>query len=155
MEAFRPAALLNRDSSTGVFCEYWEMFKNTCFEEHLQTVVSEGFTWTFSYNTGSEEDVYSKIKQNKTVPKLSYIKKTCLFMMLFIISFFSFSPLHIRRHFALRNKRWYLWKFWNSLTNERVILNQWKIKLLIHLCCRFSITTWISELGIDVLSSVM
>ena len=28
------------DSNTGVSCEYCDIFKNTCFEEHLQAVVS-------------------------------------------------------------------------------------------------------------------
>ena len=43
-QVFKPGALLKRDSSTGpvqVFsCEYWEIFKNTYFEEHLPTVAS-------------------------------------------------------------------------------------------------------------------
>ena len=49
MQVFRAPALLKRDSNTGVFCEHWEIFKNTYFEEHLRTAASESFTWTFSY----------------------------------------------------------------------------------------------------------
>ena len=47
---------------------------------------------------GSEEDVFSKIKQNKNRSNTQLYEKTCLFMMFFIISLFSFSPLHVRRH---------------------------------------------------------
>ena len=49
MQAFRAPALLKWDSNTGVFCKHWEIFKNTYFEEHLQTAASDSFTWTFSY----------------------------------------------------------------------------------------------------------
>ena len=62
--SFRVPALLKRDSNTSVFCELWEIFKNTYFEEHLRTAASESFpTWTD--NKEREEDVFSKIKQNK------------------------------------------------------------------------------------------
>ena len=40
-QAFGPAALLKRGSNTVFSCEYWEIFKNNHFEEHLQTVSSE------------------------------------------------------------------------------------------------------------------
>ena len=36
----RPAALLKRDSNARVFL-YCEIFKNTYFEKHLQTIASE------------------------------------------------------------------------------------------------------------------
>ena len=35
------ATLLKRDSSTGVFCEICEIFKNIYFEEHLRTTSPE------------------------------------------------------------------------------------------------------------------
>ena len=38
--AGQPATLFKRDTNTGVSCEYSEIFKNTYFEEHLQTVAS-------------------------------------------------------------------------------------------------------------------
>ena len=100
MQVFRPLALLKRDSNTGVFCEHWEIFKSTYFEVHLRTAASESFTWTWTStnNIGSEEDVFSKIKQNKNRSNTQLYEKTCLFMMFFIISLFSFSPLHVRRH---------------------------------------------------------
>ena len=47
MQAFRAPALLTRGSNAGVFCEHWEIFKNTCFEEHLQTAASD---WKFHLN---------------------------------------------------------------------------------------------------------
>ena len=34
------ATVLKIDSNTGVSCEYCDIFKNTCFEEHLQAAVS-------------------------------------------------------------------------------------------------------------------
>ena len=39
LQAVMPGTLLNGDFSTGFFlrCEYCEVFKNTYFEEHLQT----------------------------------------------------------------------------------------------------------------------
>ena len=36
----QPASFLKRDSNTSVFCEVWETFKNTYFEELLQTTAS-------------------------------------------------------------------------------------------------------------------
>ena len=46
---------------------------------------------------GGKEDVL-KTKTKRTTIKLSWMKKTWLFMMLLIISFFSISPLHVKRH---------------------------------------------------------
>ena len=81
MQAFRAPALLKRDSNTGVFCEHWEIFKNTYLKEHLRTAASESFTWTFSYtnNIGSEEDVFLKIKQNKNRSKTQLYEKKVAF----------------------------------------------------------------------------
>ena len=37
---FRPATLLKKDFKTQVFsCEYSDIYKNSYFEEHLQTAV--------------------------------------------------------------------------------------------------------------------
>ena len=41
LQAWRPANLLWRDSNTGFPCEICEIFKRTCFEEHLRTTASE------------------------------------------------------------------------------------------------------------------
>ena len=40
--------------------------------------------------------MFSQKQNKKSVAKLNYMKQTCLFMMLFIISIFSISPLHVR-----------------------------------------------------------
>ena len=69
MQAFRPAALLKRDSNTGVFCEHWESFKNTYFEEHLQTAASDSFTWTFSYMNKWHRKWRRRFLKNKTKQK--------------------------------------------------------------------------------------
>ena len=37
-QVFRSAALLKRGSNIGVSCEYWQIFKNNHFEEHLGKV---------------------------------------------------------------------------------------------------------------------
>ena len=71
MLAFRHEALLKSDSNSGVFFEYWEIFNNTYFEEHLWTAASESFTWTFSYmnkwhRKWRRRFLKNKTKQNKT-----------------------------------------------------------------------------------------
>ena len=40
MKAFRSATVLKRDSNTGIFLWICEIFKNTYFEEYLQTAAS-------------------------------------------------------------------------------------------------------------------
>ena len=42
---FRPATLFKKKTPIQVFsCEYWEIFKNTYFEEHLRTAASEVYS---------------------------------------------------------------------------------------------------------------
>ena len=72
------------------------ILKNICKRLLLRVSLELFSIWT--NNIGSEVDVFSKIKQNKNRSKTQLYEKTCLFMMFFIISFFSFSPLHVRRH---------------------------------------------------------
>ena len=82
MQAFRAPALLKRDSNTGVFCEHWEIFKNTYFEEHLRTAASESFIWfspAWTNNIRSEKDVFPKIKQNKNRSKTQLYEKKLAF----------------------------------------------------------------------------
>ena len=85
------------------FCEYWDIFKNTYFEEHLRTAASESFTWSFSYmnkyNIGSEEDVFPKIKQNKNRSKTQLYEKNLSFHNIvyhFIFLYFSILPYIIK-----------------------------------------------------------
>ena len=48
VEFFRPANLLIRDSITQVFsCEHCKIFKNTFFEKHLRTAVSDSLLYHF------------------------------------------------------------------------------------------------------------
>ena len=68
--------------------------------------------WTFS----------QKKKKSKTQPD----KKTYLFMMLLIISFFSIYPMHVRRRLLYIIKDDSSKGLQNSLTNEVLILDQWK-----------------------------
>ena len=74
------------------------ILKNIC-ERLLLKVTLELFSMRTN-NIRSEEDVFTKIKQNKNRSKTQLYGKICLFMMFFIISFFSFSPLHFRRHLS-------------------------------------------------------
>ena len=74
------------------------ILKNIC--ERLLLRVSLDLFSIWTNNIGSEEDVFSKIKQNKNRSKTQLYEKSCLFMMSFIISFFSFSPLHVRRYLS-------------------------------------------------------
>ena len=85
------------------------VFKNTYFEEHLWTAASENFPWTFSYINKKQEvkkTFSQKKKTKKTVLILSYMKKTCLYMMFFMISFFLYFSTARQAAFALHNKRW-------------------------------------------------
>ena len=93
MHVFSPPALLKRDSNTGVFL--WKFLRTSILKN-----ISKRLFWRLSLDFESFTllDVFSKIKQNKNRSKTQLYEKTCLFMMFFIISFFSFSPLHVRRH---------------------------------------------------------
>ena len=50
MQAFRPSALLNRDSNTELFCEHWEIFKNTYVFRGSRPEVfrKKGVVWIFT-----------------------------------------------------------------------------------------------------------
>ena len=120
---------------------FWKTSANGCFWDfHLSF---------FLYNIGSEEDVFSKIKQNKNRSKTQLYKKIWFFMMFFISLFFSFSPLHVRWHlpYMLRKQSWY------SLTNEQLILDQWKNYSLILSILYLLLGSL--ELGNAVLSSAL
>ena len=62
-QALRPATLLKRYSSTGVFCEFCEIFKNVYFVEHLLTAASEldrYQVYTVMFEVRLEEEEESK-----------------------------------------------------------------------------------------------
>ena len=126
MQVFRASALLE-ETQTQVFFAYIEKFLRTPILKNISKMLLLRFSLEFfpiwTSNLGSEEDVFWKIKQNKNRSKTHlYEKKTCLFMMFFILSFFSFYPLHVRWHLPYIITK----QFWNSLTNEQLILDQWK-----------------------------
>ena len=112
MQAFRPSALLKRDSNTGAFCEHWEIFKSTYFEVHLWSTcerlllrVSLELFPTWTNNTGSEEVVFSKIKQNKNRSNIQLYEKNLPFHVLYHFVFLFFSTSR-QTAFVLHNKRW-------------------------------------------------
>ena len=82
---------------------------------------------------GIEEDIFSKTKKQKN-QNLARLK-TYLFMMLLIISFFSTACLRRRLPYIIKDDR--SEGLANSLTNEGLILDQWKITPLCC-CCPFS-----------------
>ena len=51
----------------------------------------------FSKKPKKTKQKQTKKQRQKNILKLRWMKKTCLFMMLLIISFFSISPVHIRQ----------------------------------------------------------
>ena len=51
----------------------------------------------FSKKPKKTKQKQTKKQRKKKILKLRWMKKTCLFMMLLIISFFSISPVHIRQ----------------------------------------------------------
>ena len=110
MQAFRGPALLKRDSNTGFFgniekCLRTPILKNNCERLPLRVSVELFPLWT--NNIGSEEDVFSKIKQNKNRSKIQLYEKNFPFydvLYHFVFLFFSSSR---QATFALHNKRWY------------------------------------------------
>ena len=110
MQAFRAPALLKRNSKAGVFANIEKflrtnILKNIC-ERLLLRVSLELFPiWT--NNIGSEEYVFSKIKQKKNRSKIQLYEKNLPFYDVlydFVFLFFSTSR---QTAFALHNKRWY------------------------------------------------
>ena len=67
------------------------------------------------------------------------MKKTYLFMMFFITSFFFIPPLHVRWLLPYMIKNNSREGLSSSTTNHSPCLDQcnWKIKLITHLCCPF------------------
>ena len=109
MQAFRPSALLKKKLEHRCFFANIEkllrtpILKNIC-ERLLLRVSLELFpTWT--NNIGSEVDVFSKIKQNRSKTQL-YEKNLPFHDVLYHFVFLFFSTLR-QTAFALHNKRWY------------------------------------------------
>ena len=108
IQAFRTPDLLKRDSNTGFFANIEKflitpILKNIC-ERLLLRVSLELFpTWT--NNIGSEVDVFSKIKQNRSKTQL-YEKNLPFHDVLYHFVFLFFSTSR-QTAFALHNKRWY------------------------------------------------
>ena len=127
LQAFRDRALLTRDATrTQVFFANIEKLFTTLILKNICERLLLGFSfklftiWTNSI--GSEEDIFSKIKQNKNCSKTQLYEKTLAFSWCSLSFRISFSPLHVRRHLPYIIKK----QLWNSLTNEQLILEQWK-----------------------------
>ena len=126
------------------------ILKKIC-ERLLLRVSLELFSiWT--NNIGSEEDAFSKIKQNKNRSKTQLSKKNLPFHdVLYQFVFLFFSTLR-QTAFTLHDKKTVLKQ-----------LNQWainpgpmeKLSYLFTYTVHFVLITWISELGNAVLSSVL
>ena len=124
-----------------------KIFKNNYFEEHLWTAVSENLSFyvaflleQITYKLHRKWGCFLKNKTEDTILKLSWMKKkTCLFMMCFIILFFSISPLHVRWLLSYIVKNNSSKGLSSSTTNHSPFLDQCnrKINLITHLCCLF------------------
>ena len=143
MQAFRSPALFKRDSNTDVFCEHWEIFrkpilKNICKRLLLKTSLELFPTWT--NNIGYEEDIFSKIKQNKNRSKTQPYEKNLPFHDDHFVFLLLFTSVKVLKH-----------------------LNQWATNPgpMENLCylfiytVRFVLITWISQLGSAVFPSVL
>ena len=130
--------------ATGVFCEHWEIFKNTYFEEHLRTAASEIFTWTFPCMNKQHRKWRRRFLKNKTKHKPfknSAIWKKLVFSWWLYHCAFRFFFNSVRRHLP------YIIKiFWKSLTNEPGPIHK-----LFNYTVHFVLITWTSELGNAVL----
>ena len=80
-------------------------------------------TWIKKHNKQRMKWTFS---QKKKKSKTQLDKKTYLFMMLLIISFFCIYPMHVRRRLLYIIKDDSSKGLQNSLTNEVLILDQWK-----------------------------
>ena len=130
--------------------------------ERLLLRVPLGRFPTWAIKIGSEDDVFSKTKQNKTknnnnkknVLKLS-CSKTCLFMIFFITSFFYISPLRVGRRLPCvvgdGGGGWGLGGLGQWAVNLRPMR---KLGYLITYSVHLVLINWISELGTVVLSSI-
>ena len=111
MQAFRPSALLKKKLEHRCFFANIEkllrtpILKNIC-ERLLLRVSLERFpTWT--NNIGSEEDFFSKIKQNKNLSNTKLFEINLPFHDVFYHFVFFFFSISRQTAFALHNKRWY------------------------------------------------
>ena len=97
-------------------------------------------TWgrNITSNMGTEGDIFSKTKQNKTIQNLARWKKLTFSWCYWPFRFSLYLHCMSQAVLALHNKRWCSEGLWNSLTNEGLILDQWKIP---PLCCCNSFTT--------------
>ena len=127
MQAFRSPALLKRDvTRTQVFFANIDKFLRTLILKNICKRLLLGFSfklftiWTNSI--GSEQDIFSKIKQNKNCSKTQLYEKNLPFHDVLYHYVYLFFSLHVRRHLPYIIKK----QFWKSLTNEQLILDQWK-----------------------------
>ena len=114
--------------------DHSEIFKNTCFKEYLWT--TERFaTWANNISNRkwrrhflSEEDIFYQLDE----------KNLSLHDVLdhFVFLYFCTACFSWRLPYLIENDS--SEALWNSLTNEGLILDQWKNQKLTHLCCPFS-----------------
>ena len=138
---FRPSVNIEKFLRTSIL-------KYIC-ERLLLKVPLELFpTWT--NNIGSEEDVFSKIKQNKNRSNTQLYEKNLPFHDVFYHFVFLFFSTHVRRHLPYIIKK-------KTVLKQ---LNQWAInpepmEKLFTYTVHFVLITWTSELGNAVFSSVL
>ena len=108
MQAFRAPALLKRNSKAGAFANIEKFLRTNILKyicERLLLRVSLELFPTWTNNTGSEEVVFSKIKQNKNRSNIQLYEKNLPFHVLYHFVFLFFSTSR-QTAFVLHNKRW-------------------------------------------------
>ena len=73
LQASRPETLLKKDSNTVFSCEYCEIFKSTCFEEHLPPAASVNYFVKLINDRYSVQNKISLFSNFQNPPDMSKI----------------------------------------------------------------------------------
>ena len=73
LQASRPTTLLKKDSNTVFSCEYCEIFKSTCFEEHLPPAASVNYFVKLINDRYAVENKISLFSNFQNPPDISKI----------------------------------------------------------------------------------
>ena len=96
-------AIVTRSTCAGVFsCEYCEIFRNTCLEEHLWTAASRVFLLEAVVQRCSVKKVFLKISQNSeesTCDRVSFLVKIFFLFknLMTLVKVFSFAFCEISK----------------------------------------------------------
>ena len=134
MQGFNPETWSKRGFNKGFFPINIAKFLRTPVFKNICERLFEHFPiWenNITSNIGIEEDIFSKTKQKNTQNLVRW-KNFCLFITLDHFIFLSISTVCLRQRLPYIIKDESSTGLWNSLINERIILDQRKIT---PLCC--------------------